>query len=89
MLHLNKVCIQAVILPEKLSVDEQTIMFHGSSKLKSRIKYKKTVMGFSVIPSVQMDTQLRFIFAISQHQKHTLIKDSHHYIPELCLCLTS
>ncbi len=28
--------------PEKLRVDEQTIQFHGASKLKSCIKYKKT-----------------------------------------------
>ena len=33
--HLNSVFIQAAVLPEKLSVDEQTIMFHGSSSLKS------------------------------------------------------
>ena len=44
--HLNKVSMQAAVLPEKLSVDEQTIMFHGSSKLKSRIKYKKAGDGF-------------------------------------------
>ena len=46
MLHLNQVFIQAAVLPEKLSVDEQTIQFHGASKLKSRIKYKKTGDGF-------------------------------------------
>ena len=44
--QLSNICIQAAVLPEKLSVDEQTIMFHGSSKLKSRIKYKKTGDGF-------------------------------------------
>ena len=44
--HLNKVCIQAASLPENLSVDEQTIAFQGMSKLKSRIKYKKTGDGF-------------------------------------------
>ena len=46
MLHLNNVFIQAAVLPERLSVDEQTIQFHGASKLKSRIKYKKTGDGF-------------------------------------------
>lgn len=46
LLHLNEVFIQAAVLPEKLSVDEQTIQFHGASKLKSRIKYKKTGDGF-------------------------------------------
>jgi len=44
--HLNGVFIQAAVLPERLSVDEQTIMFHGASKLKARIKYKKTGDGF-------------------------------------------
>ena len=46
MRHLNNTFIQAASLPENLSVDEQTIMFHGMSKLKSRIKYKKTGDGF-------------------------------------------
>jgi hypothetical protein len=74
--------MQAAVLPEKLSVDEQTIMFHGPSKLKSRIKYKKPVIVSSVIPSVQMDTQLHSIFVTGQHQKHTLIQDSQHYMLE-------
>ena len=38
LLHLNEVFLQAAVLPEKLSVDEQTIQFHGASKLNSRIK---------------------------------------------------
>ena len=82
MNHLNKVSMQAAVLPEKLSVDEQTIMFHGSSKLKSRIKYKKPVMASSVIPSVQMDTQSYSIIVTNRHQKHTLIQDSQHYMLE-------
>ena len=36
------VFVQATQLPERLSVDKQTIMFHGASKSKTRIKYKKT-----------------------------------------------
>jgi len=55
--HLNRVCIQAAVLPEKLSVDEQTIMFHGTSKLKSRIKCKKWAMAFNAIAFAAMDTQ--------------------------------
>ena len=51
MKHLNSVFIQAAVLPEKLSVDEQTTMFHGTSKLKACIKYKKQVTDFSVIIS--------------------------------------
>ena len=44
--HLNQVFIQAVHLPENISCDEQTIGFHGASRHKSRIKYKKTGDGF-------------------------------------------
>ena len=43
---LNQVFIQAVHLPENISCDEQTIAFHGRSKHKVRIKFKKTGDGF-------------------------------------------
>ena len=41
MKHLNGVSIQAAMLPEKLSVDEQTIMFYDEFILKAYIKYEK------------------------------------------------
>ena len=46
MIHLNKAFIQEAVLPAKLGVDEQTIQFHGASKLKSHMKHKKTGDGF-------------------------------------------
>ena len=46
MLHLNNVFIQTVVLPEKLSVNEQTIQFHCTSELKSLINLKRTGDGF-------------------------------------------
>ena len=64
--HLNLVFIQAAVLPEKLSVDEQTIMFHGSSKLKSRIKYKKTGDGFQC-DSICSDGYTATFFFRHQH----------------------
>ena len=67
--HLNGVFIQAAVLPKRLSVDEQTIMFHGDSKLKACINTKKWVIYFSVIPFVQMETLSPSFFVISLIQK--------------------
>ena len=44
--HLNKVSIQAVHLPERISCDEQTVGFTGKDSKKSRIKYKKVGDGY-------------------------------------------
>ena len=38
--------MEAVDLPQNLSVDEQTIGFQGRSAIKSSIKYKKVGDGF-------------------------------------------
>ena len=39
--------MDAVELPQNLSVDEQNIGFQGRYAIKSRIKYKKVGDGFS------------------------------------------
>ena len=40
--HINTVLIKAMVLPDKISVDEKTIIFHGQSGSKMIIIYKKT-----------------------------------------------
>ena len=39
MKHLNGLFIQTAMLPKRLSVDEQTIMFHGTSNV-NKLAYK-------------------------------------------------
>ena len=87
--HLNLVFIQAPVLPEKLSVDYQTIMFHGSSKLKSRIKNKKTGNAFQCNSICSDGYTATFFFVINNLLENILKKVFRLYTLVLCSYLIS
>ena len=49
---------------------------------------RKKEMGFNVIVLLMMDTPLLFIFETNQHQRSTLIWDTHHFMLDVSHCLT-
>ena len=64
--HVNQVSMQAMVLPEYISADEQTIGFHGASEFKSRITFKKTGDGFQADSLCSNGYTFTFYF---RHQK--------------------
>ena len=89
MKHLNGVFIQAAILTEKLSVDEKTIIFHETSKLKVQIKYKRRGDGFQCDSICANGYTVTFYFCYPPAPKNILKKVCHFYIHESYLCLIS
>ena len=63
---MNQVSMQAMVLPEYISADEQTIGFHGASEFKSRITFKKTGDGFQADSLCSNGYTFTFYF---RHQK--------------------
>ena len=63
---MNEVSIQVMVLPEYISADEQTIMFHGASEFKLRITFKKKGDGFQADSLCSNGYTFTFYF---RHQK--------------------
>jgi len=70
--HLNNVFMEAVDLPECLSLDEQSMGFHGRSSNKMRIKFKKVGDGFQAdcICSDGYTFSFYFRYQLSRELRH-------------------
>jgi hypothetical protein len=86
--HLQLIFRYAWLPGRDLSGDEQTMGFKGRHREKLRISYKKEGDGIQCDCLAVMDTLLLFIFETNQHQRSTLIWDTHHFMLHVLHCLT-